>query len=144
MDDAASAREGAEAFDRLEISARAAGRAMQAAFAGAEADGRKLEDVLRSVGSRLSDMVLQAGGQAASNLLSGGLSAALTSIGSGALSGGGGGAVSATAAQVGSVASRSVAVTMNVSTPDAESFRRGEAQVSAALARAVARGGRGM
>ncbi|MGO4704515.1 phage tail tape measure protein [Microvirga sp. 2MCAF38] len=35
-------------------------------------------------------------------------------------------------------------VTVNVSTPDAESFRRSEAQVSAALARAVARGQRGM
>jgi hypothetical protein len=35
-------------------------------------------------------------------------------------------------------------VTVNVSTPDAESFRRSEAQVSAALARAVSRGQRGM
>jgi hypothetical protein len=33
---------------------------------------------------------------------------------------------------------------MNVTTPDAESFRRSEAQVSAALARAVARGSRAM
>jgi hypothetical protein len=39
---------------------------------------------------------------------------------------------------------RPVSVTMNVSTPDAESFRRSEAQVSAALARAVSRGQRGM
>jgi len=37
---------------------------------------------------------------------------------------------------------RPVAVTVNVATPDAESFRRSEAQVAAALARAVARGGR--
>ncbi|MET0531836.1 MAG: phage tail tape measure protein, partial [Microvirga sp.] len=36
------------------------------------------------------------------------------------------------------------AITVNISTPDAESFRRSEAQVSAALARAVARGQRGM
>lgn len=35
-------------------------------------------------------------------------------------------------------------VTVNVSTPDADSFRKSEAQVSAALARAVARGRRGM
>ncbi len=33
-------------------------------------------------------------------------------------------------------------VTVNISTPDADSFRRSEAQVSAALARAVARGRR--
>jgi phage-related minor tail protein len=39
---------------------------------------------------------------------------------------------------------RPVSVTVNVSTPDANSFRRSEAQVSAALARAVARGQRGM
>lgn len=39
---------------------------------------------------------------------------------------------------------RPMAVTVNVTTPDADSFRRSEAQVSAALARAVARGQRGM
>jgi len=41
-------------------------------------------------------------------------------------------------------AGRSAAITVNISTPDVESFRRSEAQVSAALARAVARGQRGM
>src|SRR5688572_27379783 len=39
---------------------------------------------------------------------------------------------------------RPVSVTVNVNTPDADSFRRSEAQVSAALARAVSRGQRGM
>ncbi|MBM6592372.1 phage tail tape measure protein [Microvirga pudoricolor] len=39
---------------------------------------------------------------------------------------------------------RPMTVTVNVATPDADSFRRSEAQVSAALARAVARGQRGM
>ncbi len=39
---------------------------------------------------------------------------------------------------------RPVSVTVNIATSDAESFRRSEAQVSAALARAVARGQRGM
>ena len=39
---------------------------------------------------------------------------------------------------------RAVSVTVNIATPDAESFRRSEAQVSAALARAVARGQRGL
>lgn len=39
---------------------------------------------------------------------------------------------------------RSASITVNIATPDAESFRRSEAQVSAALARAVARGQRGM
>ena len=41
-------------------------------------------------------------------------------------------------------AGRAASITVNISTPDAESFRRSEAQVSAALARAVARGQRGM
>ncbi len=40
--------------------------------------------------------------------------------------------------------SRPVSVTVNIATPDLEGFRRSEAQVSAALARAVARGQRGM
>src|SRR4029079_15393653 len=36
-----------------------------------------------------------------------------------------------------------IAVTLNVTTPDADSFRQSEAQVTAMLARAVARGRRG-
>jgi phage-related minor tail protein len=39
---------------------------------------------------------------------------------------------------------RPVSVTINVSTPDAESFRRSEAQLTATLARAVGRGRRGL
>lgn len=39
---------------------------------------------------------------------------------------------------------RPLSVTVQVATPDAESFRRSEAQVSAAIARAVARGSRAL
>lgn len=39
---------------------------------------------------------------------------------------------------------RPVQVTVNIATPDADSFRRSETQVAAALARAVARGKRGL
>ena len=39
---------------------------------------------------------------------------------------------------------RATSIVMNVSTPDAESFRRSEAQMSAMLARAVARGHRSL
>lgn len=46
--------------------------------------------------------------------------------------------------QAGGAAGRPIAVTLNVATPDADSFRRSEAQVSAALARAVARGRRAL
>lgn len=46
--------------------------------------------------------------------------------------------------RAGGAAARPIAVTVNVTTPDADSFRRSEAQVSAALARAVSRGRRGL
>jgi hypothetical protein len=142
-DTPSTANETAAAFDRLELSARAAGRSMQAAFAAASAEGVKLEDVLRNVGRRLGEMALTAGGQAASSLLSGGLSSALTGLASGGLSVGAAEAVSAASAPVSAAsAARPVSVVMNISTPDAASFRQSEAQVSAALARAVARGAR--
>jgi hypothetical protein len=147
MDDAASnAAEATAAFDRLDLSARAAGRSMQAAFAAASAEGVKLEEVLRSVGQRLSDMALQAGGQAASNLLGGGLSSALTGLASvsGGIASADVAAPSFGGAAAGASAARPVSVVMNVNTPDAESFKRSEAQLSASLARAVARGGRAM
>lgn len=41
-------------------------------------------------------------------------------------------------------AGRAPNITVNIQTPDAESFRRSETQVAAALARAVARGRRGL
>jgi phage-related minor tail protein len=44
----------------------------------------------------------------------------------------------------GAGAGRAVSVTVNVATPDATSFQRSEAQVSAAIARAVARGQRAL
>jgi phage-related minor tail protein len=43
-----------------------------------------------------------------------------------------------------SAGTRPVAVTVNVTTPDLDGFRRSEAQVSAAIARAVARGQRAL
>ncbi|MCB1544555.1 MAG: phage tail tape measure protein [Rhodoblastus sp.] len=50
--------------------------------------------------------------------------------------------------QLGVIASgasgRATQVTVNIQTPDVESFRRSEAQVAAALARAVSRGRRGL
>ena len=46
--------------------------------------------------------------------------------------------------RAGGGASRPLSVTVQVSTPDATSFRRSEAQVAAAVARAVARGSRAL
>ncbi|MFD1333824.1 phage tail tape measure protein, partial [Methylopila musalis] len=39
---------------------------------------------------------------------------------------------------------RSASITVNIATPDVESFRRAEGQLTATLARAVARGQRGL
>lgn len=44
--------------------------------------------------------------------------------------------------QAGGAGAQPMSVTVNISTPDAESFRRSEGQVSAAVARAVSRGRR--
>ncbi len=145
MDDVAAARESADAFDRLEVSARAAGRSMQAAFAVADADGRRLDETLRSIGARLGEMALQSAGQVASQALRSGLSDLLTGLAAAPPAGGGGASGGdALRSAAAPAASRGVAVIMNVSTPDAQSFQRSEAQVSAALARAVARGNRAM
>lgn len=46
--------------------------------------------------------------------------------------------------RAGPAGARPVAVTVNIATPDVDGFRRSEAQVSAALARAVARGSRAL
>jgi hypothetical protein len=147
MDDTAStANDTAAAFDRLDLSARAAGRSMQAAFAAASSEGQKLDDVLRGVGQRLGEMALQAGGRVTSSLLGDGLSSALTGLAAapGGLGSGDGGAAFGTGSSAAVSGGRALSVVMNISTPDAESFKRSEAQVSASLARAVARGNRAM
>jgi hypothetical protein len=53
-------------------------------------------------------------------------------------------AVTRSAAGAGNGSGGNVSIAMTVNTPDAESFRRSEAQISAALARAVQRGQRGL
>jgi phage-related minor tail protein len=169
----------------LEGLAEGFGRAMTTAFRRSVVDGKRLEDVLKSL---------------ALNLSSRALSAALAPIGQGigaALSGALGGLVGARFAKGGvigrmatpfangGVVTRSstfpmrgglglageagpeailplargsdgrlgvrasggrgsVNVTFNVTTPDAQSFRRAEAEMTAMLARAVERGRRGM
>jgi hypothetical protein len=159
MDDAAaSANEGAEAFLRLDRAAKQAGLSIAAAFAAGQVEGRKLDDVLRSVGQKLAQTALQTAGRA----LFGSLATTLTQTFAGGVAGATGG-ISALAApasldgldavsQVAAPAAarsnaaltRPLSVSMTVNTPDAESFRRSEAQVSAALARAVQRGQRAL
>lgn len=167
------------------------GKSIVNAFSRGVIEGRRFEDVLRSVGRSLTDSLLKTalkplqtgvstllgtGIKSLTGLLTGGLGA----LGSGVAS-----IAPLTLAQGGIVASptyfptgrglglmgesgaeaimplsrgpdgrlgvraaggsaRALNVTVQVSTPDAESFRRSEAQVSAAIARAVARGSRAL
>jgi hypothetical protein len=139
-------------------------KAMTSAFVGVAAQGKGLGDVLNSLALSLSKMTLNAafkplegaiGGlfnqltYAPPVLTPGGSFAApanfplaagdglptpipsLTAGGSG-FAGGGGGSASAPS------------VVLNISTPDAESFRRSETQISALVARAVGQGQRNL
>ncbi|MGL4635981.1 MAG: phage tail tape measure protein [Beijerinckiaceae bacterium] len=154
-----TAREGSEAFAQLDVQARQAGRSIAAALSAGQVEGWRLDDTLRGVGQRLGTMALQSAGQGLGQLLgstlrSGLVSAAASGAGFSLASpislmglGGLGGAadsVPAVASPQLAQQARPVAVTMNISTPDAESFRRSEAQVSSALARAVQRGQRSL
>jgi hypothetical protein len=144
MDDAAStANDGADAFLRLDRAARQAGASMAAALALGQSEGRKLDDVLRGIGSRLAQSAVQSAGRGLAVSLGSTLSSTLTggvSSLAGSFSSGGTGGVSAMRRE----ASKPVAVSMTINTPDAESFLKSEAQVSAALARAVQRGQRAL
>lgn len=178
----------------LSKSADSFGKSITNAFAKGIIEGKRFEDVLRSVGRSITETLLksalkplQAG---LSSLLGTGLKS-LTGLFSGSLGnfklgGGGGGVPVMPFAEGGVVASpaffplgrglglmgergaeailplargadgrlgvrasgqqerRALSVVVQVSTPDADSFRRSEAQVSAAIARAVARGSRAL
>lgn len=120
--------------------------------------GASLSDVLKGLASRLSEIALSAAlkpvesafGSLFSGLTRGVLGGVSPVSGSGLAAPAGLqaslGAQSSVASNVSSAAAGVAAspVVVNIATPDAESFRRSEAQVSAALARAVARGRRGM
>jgi len=134
----------------LEGLADSFGRAMTAAFRRSIIDGKQLEDVLRSLALSLSSRALNQAllpiGQGIGSLLSGGLGrlfrtapfGEFASLGSSIPKG------AAERGGAGGVAGRGVNVVFNVSTPDAQSFRRSEGEVAAMLARAVGRGQRGL
>ncbi len=172
----------------LEGLAEGFGRALTTAFRRAAVDGKRLEDVLKSLALGLSRRALSQAlapiGQAVGNALSGALTSALGGlVGRGFAKGGVVGAGVTPFAAGGVIASPSffplrgglglageagpeailpltrgsdgrlgvraqgggaVNVTFNVTTPDAASFRRTETELSAMLARAVARGQRGL
>lgn len=118
--------------------------------------GASLSDVLKGLASRLSEIALSAALKPVESAF-GSLFSGLTRGVLGGVSPVSGAGLAAPAGLQASLSARGSATTpapaagqsfapvvVNIATPDAESFRRSEAQVSAALARAVARGRRGM
>jgi len=158
------------ALSDLEGLADSFGSAMTLAFRRSVIEGRRLEDVLRSIALGLSSRALSAAlaplsqgiGGILSGVLTGARSARSGFAGAGAAAlvrggiaprpaaGLGAAGLEPAAAQPHSLARRGaaapggVSVTFNVTTPDAQSFRRAEADITAMLARAVARGQRGL
>ncbi|GLK81441.1 phage tail tape measure protein [Methylopila turkensis] len=155
--------------DRL---TRGFGRALGDALEGGVVKGRSLSDVLRGLGGRMSEIALSAAMRPVETALGGlfagvtrSLLGGITPFAKGGVLGAptvltDGSAALALAGEAGpeavlplarsadgrlGVASAGGAgpITINIATPDVESFRRSEAQVTAALARAVARGRRG-
>lgn len=183
-----------QAMTQLEARSKSFGAALSSALKSASVDGKSLEDVLKSLGNRLTDIALSAGMKPLENLVNsaaGSLTTSLTNGLSGGLSSllgfakGGvpgsiqpfaaGGVVSAptyfpmggglglmgeagseailplkrgsdgrlgVAAGAGTASGQTIV--FNVSTPDAGSFRKSEAQISAMLTRATTRGRRGV
>ena len=153
---------------------RGFGRALGDALEGGVVKGRSLTDVLRGLGTRLSALALSAALRPVENALGGvfanltrGLLGGVTPFAQGGVLNAptvlsSGGASLALAGEAGPEAVPPLArgadgrlgvaaagaghgpVTVNIATPDVESFRRSETQVAAALARAVARGRRGL
>lgn len=175
----------------LSKSADSFGKSITNAFAKGIIEGKRFEDVLRSVGRSITETLLKSALKplqtGLSSLVGTGLKS-LTGLFTGGLGGfgGGGGVPVMPFAEGGVIASpaffpmgrglglmgergaeailplsrgadgrlgvrasgqqerRALSVVVQVSTPDADSFRRSEAQVSAAIARAVARGSRAL
>ena len=158
-----------ETLDRL---ANRFGASLSGAFSKNVAEGRRLDGVLGTLGRTLLNASLRAAMKPLRSALQSALKSALSSDGEVTAFAKGGVVAAPTYFSLGSGAGlmgeagaeavmplargadgrlgvrggggRPVQVTVNVTTPDAESFRRSEAQVAATLARAVARGRRGL
>lgn len=165
------------------------GKSITSAFAKGIVEGKRFEDVLRSVGKSMTESLLKSAlkplQSGVSSLLSTGVTSLMSMISGTNLSKAAarvpvmpfaeGGVITSPAyfplgrglglmgergaeaimpltrgaegklgVRAGGEARRPFNVTVQVSTPDADSFRRSEAQVSAAIARAVARGSRAL
>lgn len=179
-----------QAMTQLEARSKSFGAALSSALKSASVDGKSLEDVLKGLASRLTDIALSAGMKPLENMMNS-AAGSLTSSLTGSLSsllgfakGGVPGAIQPFAAGgivsaptyfpmggglglMGEAGSEAIlplkrgpdgrlgvaagmdggtgqTIVFNVSTPDAGSFRKSEAQISAMLTRATARGRRGV
>ncbi len=163
----AVAAELARTLDGVRRTARGIAGDLGTGLASAVVYGERLDQVLARAAERLTARLLDRALAPLEGIAAGGLSglagAAAATVspiaaaggaagfggGSGG-GGGGGGGGSAGVASFGAAAGaagggeRMVQVTLHVTTPDVDGFRRSEAQVSAMLARAVGRGRRGM
>ncbi len=109
------------------------GQKLVTSLAGAVIHGRKLSDVFQSIALSLSNQALSAALRPLANLAGDAISTALAPLAGGA----------ATAAS--SMRARAPAgVTVNISTPDIQSFRQSQGQVASSIARAVAKGQRNL
>lgn len=171
----------------LTKASQAFGKSITTAFASGIVEGKRFEDVLRNIGSSLSQSLLKSALKPLQSAISSWLGSGINSLVGlfGGKSGGGGLPVSPFAdggivaapsyfamgrglglmgergaeaimplsrgpdgklgvRAAGGGERRPASVTVQITTPDADSFRRSEAQVSAAIARAVARGNRAL
>ncbi|WP_105381925.1 phage tail tape measure protein [Neorhizobium alkalisoli] len=154
----------------LESRSQRFGSALAGALRSATAGGKGLEDVLRGLGNRLADITLAAGLKPLENMIGkavGGLMGSVTPFADGGvvrspsffpmggnmglmgeagaeailpLKRGPDGALGVAAAGGGAMPQ----IVFNVTATDAASFRKSEGQISAMLARSVARGRRGL
>jgi dihydroorotate dehydrogenase len=118
-------------MDDLSRMAEGFGQAITRAFASAIIQGQKLSDVLKGLALSLANQALSAALRPLGSLI-GSFVAPLA------------GAPAAREATGMRTAGAPVTVTVNISTPNAESFRQSQGQVAAMLARAVARGQRNL
>jgi lambda family phage tail tape measure protein len=176
-----------DALNKSNVLAKQFGATISSAFARGIVSGRSFEDILRGLGSRLSEIALKAAFKPLETALTQGFSALtsaatnVTASANGNVFAGGrvrpfakGGVVASPTyfpmssglglmGEAGAEAvmplqrgpdgrlgvaagggARPVSVNVNIATPDAPSFQRSQAQVSAAIARAVARGQRAL
>lgn len=143
---------------RLDAITTQFGRSLSRAMAAGIVQGRSFDEILRGLGQRLIEISLRAAFQPLETGISGLMNSLVGSV-TGIFDGKGSGSSSLLSGMFGTgstgqlplfgapsraASAPGVTVHMTVATPDADSFRRSEAQVSAALARAVARGQRSL